>query len=450
MSDSDDRPARGRLQSVRDSMAESLSPGVLVRLQYASYLFFALLTCLVLKGTVGHVMAGVPYLREGCVYSDSGTHDNRITAAAAEYASHICYGDTFVYRVSFSLFVFFLLLFISVSDLTCCVEDRARAQMQSGLFCWKSAMLVLINFVALWIPNGFFVAYAWAAMIVSGIFLVVQVMLIVDFAYAVNEEWGSRSEENSKWQWYLAAAAFLSYGAGVGMTVYSFIEFTPASDCNLHGFILTLNVVAAIACTAVAVWVPHGSIVPSGLVFAYTAFLLLTALRLDPDPTCNTLAESTRQGVGSIKMTLISALVSAVALAYTVVSSSGADTAASLTIDDAPANDDDDAGDRSGLVSGRRRFDTAVGHLPAYCFFYLVMMAGAMYLAMLATDWKISGSSDGGVPQQPSGGTATGTAVAMWVKIATSWMAIAMYLWSLLAPYFCCADRDFGYGVEDW
>lgn len=150
-------------------------------------------------------------------------------------------------------------------------------------------------------------------------------------------------------------------------------------------------------------------------------------------------------------MTLISALVSAVALAYTVVSSSGADTAASLTIDDAPANDDDDdAGDRSGLVSGRRRFDTAVGHLPAYCFFYLVMMAGAMYLAMLATDWKISGSSDGGVPQQPSGGTATGTAVAMWVKIATSWMAIAMYLWSLLAPYFCCADRDFGYGVEDW
>ena len=448
---SDDGTARrGRLQSVRDTVTDSLSPGVLVRLQYASYLFFALLTCLVLKGTVGHVMAGVPYLREGCVYSDSGPHDNRITAAAAEYASHMCYGDTFVYRVSFSLFLFFAFLFISVSDITCCIDDRSRAQMQSGMFCWKSAMLVLINFVALWIPNGFFVAYAWAAMIVSGVFLVVQVMLIVDFAYAVNEEWGARSDENSKWQWYLAAAAFLSYGAGIGMTIYSFVHFTPASNCNLHGFILTMNVVAAIGCTAVAVWVPHGSIVPSGLVFAYTAFLLLTALRLDPEPACNTMAESTKHGVGSIKMTLVSAVVSAIALAYTVVSSSGADTAASLTIEDGGAqHDDDDAGDQSGLV-GRRRFDTAVGHLPAYCFFYLVMMAGSMYLAMLATDWKISGSSDGGTPQQPAGGTATGTAVAMWVKIATSWLTVAMYLWSLLAPYFCCSDRDFGYDANAW
>jgi hypothetical protein len=310
MSDDDsDNGAMGRLRGIRQSVAESFAPGVLVRLQYASYLFTALLVCLVLKGSVGHVMAGVPYLREGCVYSEAANaqHSNAITAAASEYASHICYGNTFVYRVSFALFCFFVFLFLTVSDITCCVDDRSRAKFQAGYFCWKSALLTLLNFGVLWIPNNFFVVYAWICMIISGLFLVVQVMLLVDFSYFWNEEWGRRSEENSKWQWYLLVICLVTYGAGIVMTVYSFVEFTPASDCNFHGFVLTFNVVAAVIYTAVAVWVPHGSIVPSGIVFGYTSFLLLTALRMDPDERCNTVSAAAKDGQGSMKMIIASA-----------------------------------------------------------------------------------------------------------------------------------------------
>jgi hypothetical protein len=74
-------------------------------------------------------------------------------------------------------------------------------------------------------------------------------------------------------------------------------------------------------------------------------------------------------------------------------------------------------------------------------FFYTVMMLGAMYLSMLVTDWEVSGNGDA---------TRNGRAVSFWVKNTTIWVTMLIYLWTLLAPYYCCKDRDFGFDAEEW
>ena len=67
-----------------------------------------------------------------------------------------------------------------------------------------------------------------------------------------------------------------------------------------------------------------------------------------------------------------------------------------------------------------------------YWFFHCAMGSGAIYMAMLLTDWGEGGGATVG------GGGET----SMWVKMVSQWFAMALYTWTLLAPRFF-PDRDF-------
>ena len=406
------------IKRIAQNIKSSTTPGVINRLQYAGFLFMGMLTCLLFKGVAGQAFADIPYLQEGCALITIGLHN--VTTLPQQ-----CYSDTFVYRVSFSL-ALFLLHLISVSDATCCVDDDSRGELQQKFFCCKGVALTVLNILVMFIPNSFFAGYAWLCMFVSAFFLVLQIMLLVDFSYQWNEKWGDLTEEtgNPKWQYYLLFLAVVSYAGGVGFSIYNVLKFIPHNDCNLHGFIVSGNIIMAFAYTAVSVWVPHGSILPSGIVFCYTSFLCTTALRLSENEHCNPFADSGHQ---SMKLIVFSAFVTAAALAYTVVTCSDEESRNSISLPDSDGHD-------------RRRGYT--GHLPAYCYFYFVCLLGALYLAMLGTDWRISGGAST-APNGPGGSKA----IAFWVKISTGWGVVGIYLWSLVAPYYCCRDRDFGYEI---
>ena len=67
-----------------------------------------------------------------------------------------------------------------------------------------------------------------------------------------------------------------------------------------------------------------------------------------------------------------------------------------------------------------------------YWFFHCAMASGAIYMAMLLTDWGEGGGTTVG------GGGET----SMWVKVISEWFAMALYTWTLVAPRFF-PDRDF-------
>ena len=424
-SDDSEQGVAGR---ARQLLQDTFSPSILVRLQYAMYLFVGLALCLILKGAGGKALSDATILQRGCdvlmqIEQHEGTSTSTTTATALNVA---CVENTLAYRVSFSLAVFFLIHALSVSDLTCCIPARARAQMQERFFTVKSVLLLLcLIFVFTCVPNSFFAGYAWLCMGVSGLFLVIQIILLVDFSYQWNEEWGERASQGVvKWQWYLVIVAFGCYAVGIGATIYSYVMFVPHGDCNLNAFAITEVVIAAVVFTMVSVWVPHGSILPSGIVFAYCAVQELVALRATDDMYCNPTFAASAGGGSSTKSLLLTSCFSGLMLAYAVVSSGGSRT--SLSLDESSAQEDPDRD----------------GHLAGYFFFHLIMTAGSMYLAMLVTDWTVSGNGQSNVTK--------GLTAAFWVKHASLWLTQLVYVWSLLAPYYCCQDRDFGFATDDW
>lgn len=92
--------------------------------------------------------------------------------------------------------------------------------------------------------------------------------------------------------------------------------------------------------------------------------------------------------------------------------------------------DDDDDGNGDGGdeddVDGRR----------ARVFFHVLMASGAMYMAMLLTNW-----SD--VPDADSLSFGIDVSrTSMWIKAVSMFLTVALYLYSLIVS-MVCTDRDF-------
>ena len=390
------------------SAVSRLDPNLIVRLQYSGYLFLGMIACTVLQHS-GSAFDNISVLQQGCKYLSEHGVD-----ASSTVLNVACLHNTLVYRISFALAMFFFLHFVSVSDLTCCIDIQSRVQLQTRFFFVKTFLLSALITLSFWIPNGFFAGYAWLCLFLSGVFLVIQVVLIVDFSHDWNDEWGRRSDSNVKWQYYLVAVSGGCYVVGSTVCICGYIYFVQSGDCNFNAFVITSVLVGAIVNTMVAIWVPHGSIVPCGIVFAYTAVIAFTTLKGQRDPHCNSLYQEDQ----SAKSLILSLIFSAGVLAYSVVSAGG---------------------NRQGLSLEAGVESEESGHLSGYCFFYAMMLLGSAYLAMLVTNWQVSGSGEN---QSES--------IAEWVKLSTVWGTMFLYLWSLLAPYFCCRDRDFGINTSDW
>ena len=90
-----------------------------------------------------------------------------------------CQGDAAVYRLSFVLSVFFLVFGIFSS---------ASLQIHRGVWGLKIGFIFILSFIAFFIPNSFFdnTGFAWIARFGSIIFLLLQILILIDFAY----DWG--------------------------------------------------------------------------------------------------------------------------------------------------------------------------------------------------------------------------------------------------------------------
>ncbi|KAK7200968.1 Serine incorporator (Serinc) [Novymonas esmeraldas] len=415
MSDADDGLlSRQRFRSVDED--SDLSPSLIIRLSYAMYLFVALLLSMMARGLMSSLFEKVPLLERGCATNPQ----NGVIQAA-------CGAEMLIYRVSFALVVFFAFHWITVSDLTCCIRSKDRAELQRSFFTVKTVLLVLLFIATLFIPNGFFAGYAYVCLICSGLYLLMNVVFLVDFSYHWSDEWGERADGNPKWMWYLLAIAVGSLTLAVAAIVASFVIYVPHSDCNYNAGVITSVIVGAFVYLILSIYVPHGSIVPSSIVFLYTSCILFFTLRTTGNEHCNRMATRSTSTAYSIFQTIATMVLTSFTLLYSVVAAGGSSAALNIGQDDDGDLEDADE----------------TGHLSHYMFFYTIMIFGSMYLAMLGSSWHVSGAGDDGL--------STSINIAFWVRMSTVWAAMILYIWSLVAPYTCCKGRDFGFAVdEDW
>ena len=103
----------------------------------------------------------------------------------------VCIGVYTIYRLSFALLIFFLLM------LWCSLFTGAFSKaVNHGCWITKIFFIVALFILFHFIPNPFFEGYMWFARVASAIFLVIQIIIFIDFAYAWNSAWLENYEQS--------------------------------------------------------------------------------------------------------------------------------------------------------------------------------------------------------------------------------------------------------------
>lgn len=358
--------------------------------------------------------------------------------------SDVCSGVFAVYRFSFALCLFFAFILICTVGST-----KVGAKVHRGFWFLKAFTLLALVITTLFIKNDAMEAYREVARYLSFIFLLLQILLLIDFGYSWNETWlryDEACESESCWGWRAAiiGSSASLYILSLVIWVLLYMNFghdgCPAQQALISVTLVLTVALTIVSCTKIA---PHGTLLTSAVVTAYCSYLCYSALASHPDQSCNPLIANNSNSWSDM---LVGLLVAAVSMAGTAWSATGSKSALigekqgtdlTVTLEDGTGKDSAEAAASD---------DEEVG-AESWWYYHLMMVACSMYLAMLVTDWSAQPATVNGVPVTPADvshnaySTSLGT---FWVKVVSQWFALAIYAWTLLAPYMLREHRDFG------
>ncbi|RDX73820.1 putative serine incorporator, partial [Mucuna pruriens] len=325
-----------------------------------------------------------------------------------------------VLRVSLGNFLFFTILAILMIGVK--TQRDPRDSMHHGgwmmkIICW--CLLVIFMF---FLPNEIISFYETISKFGSGMFLLVQVMLLLDFVHGWND----------KWVGYVAlfVVSLVCYVGSFAFSGVLFHFFTPSGqDCGLNVFFITMTLILAFVFAIVALHpAVNGSILPASIISLYCTYLCYSALASEPrDYECNGLHKHSKAvSTGTLTLGLLTTVLSVVYSAVRAGSS-----AAVLSPPSSP---------RAGKpllpldAKEEEEKEKAKPVTYSYAFFHLIFSLASMYSAMLLTGWSTSVGESGKLVDVgwPS----------VWVRIVTSWATALLYLWSLVAPIMF-PEREF-------
>jgi len=363
--------------------------------------------------------------------------------------SEECAGNEAVYRVSGALCLFHLLL-----AAVCACPGGFSVSAHRGFWFVKLALVASVAVGSLWIPNAVFDAYASAARVASVLFVLYQSLLLIDFAYSWNARWVGLDEEEDAFKWRagilgVCVALFACCFAGVGV-MYAVRAPEGAEPCGFNNAVITVTLVAILAFTALGVSpvAPHGALLPSAIIAADCVYLCWSAISSVPRSECNPFSAAEGGGHESLHL-VIGLAMAGVSIAWkanTAATSSHvlaapetqSSTLLPLSIDGAQptpvATSEVPPAEDSKEEDGEDGKDVPLEEDAA--FFHVVMAVSCAYFGTLLTDWGTSSPAHGDIRHYDV------SMASAWVKVATQWSIVLMYVWTLVAPAVF-PDRDF-------
>lgn len=147
---------------------------------------------------------------------------------------------------SFLFFAIFALLMIGVKD-----QRDARDSWHHG--GWMAKIMIWCTLVILmfFVPHGFVGVYETLSKFGSGLFLLIQVVLLLDFTHTWNNAWVSKDEQF----WYIAllVVSLVCYLATFLFSGLLFHWFNPSGyECNLNTFFIVVTLSLAFVFAVVA------------------------------------------------------------------------------------------------------------------------------------------------------------------------------------------------------
>ncbi|KAI3654221.1 hypothetical protein MP228_000940 [Amoeboaphelidium protococcarum] len=360
----------------------------------------------------------------------------------------VCYGTLATYRITMALTLFHLVMALFTYGIRS--TNDLRAGIQNGYWGIKLLIIVALTVTCFYLPNSMILAYGGVATFTSGIFILIQLVLLIDMAYRWSEICLEKYEESDdrSWMVILAGGSILMLIGSIVITGFLFAYYG-MPQCKLNQFFISFNLILGVISAVVSIYPsiqeenPQSGLPQSAFLMLYSTYLIYTALSSEPDAKCNF---SQAQNHKRNDQVIIGVILTFLALVYSTssaASNSGAfirsngEDGIALISDNERGAGGDSSRDGDDALNDPNFNDESDGCTYNYSFFHIIFAIGSMYVAMLLTNWDIVKTADSADEAIQLGRSWQAT----WVKVVTSWMAYLMYIWTLVAP-LVLPDRE--------
>ncbi|CAN6980315.1 hypothetical protein IGI04_038552 [Brassica rapa subsp. trilocularis] len=334
-----------------------------------------------------------------------------------------------VLRVSLGNFVFFSIL--SVMMIGVKTQKDPRDGIHHGGWMMKVICWFILVILMFFVPNEVISFYESMSKFGAGFFLLVQVVLLLDFVHGWNDTWVGYDEQF--WYAALLVVSLVCYLATFVFSGLLFHWFTPSGhDCGLNTFFIVMTLIFVFV-FAVVVLHPAvgGSILPASVISFYCMYLCYSGLASEPrDYECNGLHKHSKAvSTGTMTIGLLTTVLSVV---YSAVRAGSSTTL--LSSPDSPRAGEKPLLPLDGKAEDKEEKEQKKPVTYSYAFFHIIFSLASMYSAMLLTGWSTSVGESGKLVDVgwPS----------VWVRVVTSWATAGLFIWSLVAPILF-PDREF-------
>ena len=356
----------------------------------------------------------------------------------------VCSGNTGVYRASFAALLFFIIF--GLASLCKPTANRDAWPAKYALYC-------LFSIGTCFIPNDplFVPIYVWIARIGSVFFVILQQIVLVDIGYNWNESWLEKSDKaeidegpgkGKKWLGAILFSCFILYAGSIAAIIILYIHF---GGCKTNDTFISITLAGSFIVTIIQLTVSEtGSLLTSASMIAYATYLCGAAVSKNSNAACNPKLGET--SVGNIVVGLLFVLISLLwtSFSYTNDKRLGGST---TVVNDTSAGDAEEGKPVGGVVVNNGDTEAAENDTSELSDtssptsfnnswkLNAVMAVCCCWYAMTLTAW---GSIEKrGTISNPDAGD-----VSMWMLIVSQWIALLLYLWTLVAPSLF-PDRDF-------
>ncbi|XP_070542702.1 serine incorporator 5-like isoform X2 [Ptychodera flava] len=465
------------------SIRESTS----TRAMYTVYLVAGMaVACVMLSSTVEQKFMETERVMQFCEDINAGENCERV------------FGYMAVYRICLSMGVFFLIMMV----LTACIDTSksCRAGLHNGFWFFKLLILIGLCVGAFYVPHEdiWAVIVMYVGFVASFVFILIQLYLLVEFAYQLNHKWSRKAEDNKCWYLVLYVVTLVIFAIAVAGFVFLVIYFTRNIEgCYLTKVFISVNGILCVLMSFLTILPPiqkaqpRANLLQMSIVSVYVMYLTFAAASSMPDHIERThvgFNETINETIYSETVTscvptttvftvdyrdLITAIIASVFLFISVIYASVRTAESIRKYQSKRSTGRTGPGVRHGAKKARdqdrKRQRQAQGHdgdenrslqlqedppaassdgdqrlirnekngvVYSYSLFHFVFFLASLYIMMTLTNWYR--------PENATFENLVKTMEAVWVRIVSSWACLAVYLLHLIIPCICGPKRRSG------
>jgi len=223
-----------------------------------------------------------------------------------------CRGNAAVFRISMMQAIFFFFMMFG---------SWWSADFHVTQACGKILLWIGLMVASFFIPNNVFddSGYAWFSRVVSVLFLLLQLVILIDFAYKWNEGWLENADELQQEQgepekmnkWHYSMLGFAVFLFAIWIVGVALL-FKYYNTCPLDKFFTAFTLILPLLGTACALGT-GAPVLPASVIASYSTYLCWGALNANPDEACAAVQNGVRdQSPAVIVVGIIFAAVSLV------------------------------------------------------------------------------------------------------------------------------------------